>query len=421
MMRLTNRMYRILTLVLGMLISATVTSTIYLPNTMLGDQGDSRNKTQGKGQEIMPDNCCMNVSRSHELPVPDRSLQADTTDEPMAVGDVWEWVRTAFSLPPVDTDRVRRHIDEYTKHPYLLEQLLGRAEPYLYHVVKRLEQHGMPAELALLPFVESAYDPFATSPAGAAGVWQFMPATAVDVGLDLDWWYDGRRDIIASTDAAIGYLQQLSKDFDGNWFLALAAYNAGSARVRRAISHNRETGEPVDYWYLALPKETRSYVPKLIALRAIISNPDDFNVKLPAVPAMRYFGTVEVEGQIELSVAARLAGVSLDEFLRLNPGYDRSLTPPDKMSTLLVPIDVEHVMAERIAGLPEDERIRSIRHQIRTGDNLSTIAMRYGTTVSALRKVNRLSGSKIIAGEMLMIPVGDRNQKIANAGYASLM
>ena len=421
MKRLINRINRLLMLVLGMLISATVTSTIYRPDITLVEHEDSRIGAQDKGHVILPDTCCMYAFQHHQLTAPEKSEQVDVSDDAAEVGDIWERVRTEFAMPPVDTERVRQHIHEYTRHPHLLEQLMARAEPYLFHVVKQLEQQGMPAELALLPFIESAYDPFATSPAGAAGVWQFMPATAADVGLDQGWWYDGRRDIVASTDAAIGYLRQLNRKFEGDWFLTLAAYNAGSARVRRAISHNRKSGDPADYWHLSLPEETRAYVPRLIALRAIVSTPGDFNVTLPAVPATRYFATVEVEGQIELGVAAQLAGVSLEEFLRLNPGYDRPLTPPDKVSTLLVPREVEHVIKERIASLPEGERIQSIRHQIRTGDNLSVLALRYGTTVAALRKVNRLSGNKIIAGEVLMIPVGVRNQKVADAGYASMM
>jgi membrane-bound lytic murein transglycosylase D len=426
-MRLVNTINGLLLLVLGMLISASVTSTIYRPDVTTVGQVESRDSERGNEQEkrerlILPDDgCCMYVHRQHELSVSGGSAQAHIPEESRAVGDLWEDVRAAFAMPAVDEKRIRAHINEYARHPFLLEQMLRNAEPYLFHVVQQLGQHGMPAELALLPFIESAYDPFATSPAGAAGVWQFMPATAADTGLGLDWWYDGRRDIVASTEAALGYLLQLNKTFGGDWFLTLAAYNAGSARVRRAMNRNRASGKPVEYWHLPLPEETRAYVPRLIALRTIISRPDEFNVKLPAIPASRYFGSVEVELQIELDVAARLAGVSRDEFRRLNPGYDRSLTPPGRVSTLLVPSSVENVMAERIAQLPEEKRIRSIRHRIRIGDNLSTIALQYGTTVSALRRVNRLNGSKIIAGKVLMVPVGEEKQKVADAGLAGLM
>jgi membrane-bound lytic murein transglycosylase D len=323
-------------------------------------------------------------------------------------------MRSGFVFPPIDPGVVRTYIDEYTKHPFLLKQVLQRGEPYLFHILARLEQEGLPAELALLPVVESAFDPFATSPAGAAGIWQFMPETAAYVGLNQDWWYDGRRDIIASTDAALDYLGQLNKRFNHNWLLTLAAYNAGSARVRRAIRKNRDAGKPADFWHLSLPAETRSYVPRLIALRTIIDNPGDYNISLPALPDTRYFSTVKIRGQIELKVAAQLAGISLARLQRLNPGYDRSITPPDTIHTLLLPGPVAHVFRERIARLPDDQRVKSIRHRIRMGDNLSTIAQQYRTTVSLLRKVNRLNGSKIIAGEFLIVPVDEQEDSTAS-------
>jgi len=265
------------------------------------------------------------------------------------------------------------------------------------------------------------FDPFATSPAGAAGIWQFMPETAAYVGLSQDWWYDGRRDIIASTDAALDYLDRLHKRFNNDWLLALAAYNAGSARVGRAMRENRDAGKPDDFWHLSLPAETRSYVPKLIALRMIIENPYDYNISLPTLPDTRYFSSVEIRGQIELKVAAKLAGISLAILQRLNPGYDRSITPPNATHTLLFPKSVAQVFRERIARLPSDQRVRSVRHLIRIGDNLSTIAQQYHTTVSVLRKVNRLKGSKIIAGRYLMVPVGEQEDPTAGITYAALM
>jgi len=335
--------------------------------------------------------------------------------------DIWTRMGRGFIFPVVDPDVVRIYIDEYTKHPFLLKQVLQRGEPYLFHILARLEQKGLPAELALLPVVESAFNPFATSPAGAAGIWQFMSETAAYVGLNRDWWYDGRRDIIASTDAALDYLAQLNKRFDDDWLLTLAAYNAGSARVRNAIRKNRDAGKPTDFWHLSLPAETRSYVPKIIALRTIIENPRAYNISLPALPGIPYFSTVKIRGQIELKVAAQLAEVSLDVLQRLNPGYDRSITPPGSTHTLLIPRSTAQVFRERISQLPDDQRVKSIRHRIRIGDNLSTIAQQYHTTVPVLRKVNRLKGSKIIAGEFLIVPTSKQDDSIAGNTYAALM
>jgi len=335
--------------------------------------------------------------------------------------DIWTRMRSGFAFPAVDPDRVRSYIAEYTKHPLLLKQMLQRGEPYLFHILARLEQDGMPTELALLPVIESAFDPFATSPAGAAGIWQFMPGTAAYVGLDQDWWYDGRRDIIASTDAALDYLGRLNKRFNNDWLLTLAAYNAGSARVGSAIRQNRDAGKPDDFWHLSLPAETRSYVPRLIALRTIIENPDDYNIPLPTLSDSSYFSPVKVRGQIELKVAAQLAGVPLAILERLNPGYDRSITPPESTHTLLFPKSVAQVFRERVARLPQDQRVKSILHRIRRGDNLSTIAHHYHTTVPALRKVNRLNGSKIIAGKLLIVPVDGQQIYTADTTLAVLM
>ena len=365
--------------------------------------------------------CC-----PYKLPVNTTPAVVQSTPEipdvdSMPVADLWARMRTGFGLPSADPDTVRGYIDEYVKHPHLFAQILQRGEPYLFHILNRLEQAGMPAELALLPIVESAFDPFATSPAGAAGIWQFMPETAAYLGLNQDWWYDGRRDVIASTEAALDYLGKLHKRFNGDWYLALAAYNTGGARVQRAIRHNRDTGKPVDFWHLALSAETQSYIPKLIALRAIVENPHIYNISLPQLSYDRYFSTVDIQGQLELKVAARLSGVPLHELQHLNPGYGLSITPPGRTHILLVPSSVADIFRTRIAQLPHDQRIQSIRHRIRLGDNLSTIAQQYRTTVSDIRKANRLKGAKIIAGDLLIIPVATLEDTIAANDHTTLM
>lgn len=405
---------------LAMLVSAVVTNRF-----VQADAVQTGQTNQGQYQYAMSaaelETCCLYRSFDTSVPPLNPPAPGKSAGDAVTISDIWVRMRSGFVFPVADPVTVQTHIDEYVKHPHLLEQLLHRGEPYLFHILNRLEQAGLPAELALLPVVESAFDPFATSPAGAAGIWQFMPATAADAGLDQGWWYDGRRDIVASTEAALDYLEQLHNRFDGDWLLALAAYNAGHARVRRAIRRNRDAGKPVDFWHLSLPAETRSYVPRLIALRMIVENPHRYNISLPALSDTRYFSSVEIQGQIELSVAARLSGVSLVELQRLNPAYARSITPPDKDPMLLIPSLVEQVFRERIARLPQDQRIQSIRHRIQWGDNLGTIAQHYRTTVSALRKVNRLKGSKITAGHLLIVPVAEQGNSIAGNSYTALM
>lgn len=412
----TNRLLLLLLVTLG---SAAATGRFLQSGIHAGQSG------QAGAQHIVsaadPDTYRPHTSPGFNMAYDGLRETDNTTDDLLSGPDIWTRMRSGFVFPEVDPDLVQTYLDEYRKHPRLLKQILQRGEPYLFHILARLEQDGMPAELALLPVIESAFDPFATSPAGAAGIWQFMPDTAAYVGLDQNWWYDGRRDIIASTDAALDYLVQLHKRFHNDWLLTLAAYNAGGARVARSIRENRAAGKPDDFWHLSLPAETRSYVPRLLALRAIIKNPHDYNILLPGLSDTRYFSPVQIRGQIELQVAAELAEIPLSVLQRLNPGYDRSVTPPDKTHTLLFPRSVAHVFRERIARLPKNLRVRSIRHLIRKGDNLSTIAHHYRTTVSALRKFNRLKGNKIIAGEFLMVPANEREGSIPGITYAALM
>lgn len=417
-MELIKRTNRVLIPLAGMLLSAVATHKLFLPDS--NGPGNTLQLHNGM-LSIAPELCCLELFPEDVQPITAMPPQDVYPEVPATSETVWQWMRQAFAMPEVEEESIRPYIDEYTRHPVLLARLIQRGEPYLFHILERLEQHAMPAELALLPIIESRFDPFAVSPAGAAGIWQFMPATAADNGLKQDWWYDGRRDIVASTEAAIGYLQQLHEDFNGDWFLALAAYNAGKARVRRAVKRNRMSGGAGDFWQLGLPDETRDYVPKLLALKAIIANPEKYGVVMPKLPATRQFAAIDIEGQIELRVVARLAGVSLEEFQRLNPAYERALTPPQGVNTFLVPASVEPVIGMRIAGLTREERVQSIRHRIRVGDNLSTIAQHYGTTVRALRLANRLNSNRIIAGEILLVPAGEDGQKLADAGQAVLM
>jgi membrane-bound lytic murein transglycosylase D len=350
----------------------------------------------------MPDFCAADLLADFATSIAD-TPDEDLTEDPAPAAEIWDRLRSGFTLPMSDDPEVRRTLARYQKHPEAVARLLQRGEPYLFHILNRVEERGLPAELALLPCVESAFDPQATSPVGAAGLWQFMPETAESLGLSQDWWYDGRLDVIDGTEAALDYLSELHRSF-GDWLLALAAYNAGVGRIQRAIAQNRSEGKPADFWHLPLPAETRSYVPRLIALRAVIRRPAKFNVTLPALPDTHYFTRVDTQGRIDLQVAAQLAGVSEEEIKRLNPAIRRLTTPPDRPSLLLIPKSSETLFGERLARLPEQERIRSVRHRILKGDTLSTIARHYRTTVERLLKANHLENTEIIAGEFIVVP-----------------
>jgi len=333
-----------------------------------------------------------------------------TLTEPVEQTDVWQRIREGFSLAETaDHPRLQRELDWYVRHPDYMQRVAERATPYMYYVVDTIEENNLPSELALLPIVESAFQPFAYSHGRAAGIWQFIPSTGRRFGLQQNWWYDGRRDVHAATQAAVTLLETLNREFDGDWLLALAAYNSGSGTVRKAIRRNQQRGKPTDFWSLDLPQETRAYVPKLLALKKLVADPAAYELELDPIPNEPYFARVELSSQIDLARAAELAEISLDELYRLNPGYNRWATAPDGPHHLLIPLQNVDTFAANLETLPLEERIRWIRHQIRPGDTLSTIAVKYNTSISTIKKVNRIKGSYLRAGHSLTIPVASQS------------
>ncbi len=335
------------------------------------------------------------------------SIEEFSTDgfELTGTTDLWERIRKGFELHEVNHPRVETYLEWYVKHPQYLQRVGERGNPYLHHITSRLEEENLPLELALLPIVESAFDPFAYSHGRAAGIWQFIPGTGKAYGLDQNWWYDGRRDIIASTEAAIRYLKYLNKFFDGNWLHALAAYNSGEGTVRRSKRKNHRAGKPTDYWSLRLPKETAAYVPQLLALSKIVADPDKYGVTLYPIENKPVFEVVKVGTQIDLSQAADLAGISIDRLYKLNPGYNRWATTPNGNNQLVIPIEKVDIFTERLSQLSPQERIGWERYKIASGDSLIKIAKKFNTDVSTLKSVNNIRNNTIRAGDALMIPV----------------
>lgn len=335
---------------------------------------------------------------------------SDTADTP----DLWDRIRAGYGIPRHDNPRIRAELEWYARHPDYLDRTVDRSRPYLYLIVEDLERRGMPLEIALLPIVESAYQPFAYSHGRAAGIWQFIPSTARHYGLKLNWWYDGRRDILASTRAALDFLQALHDELDNDWLLALAAYNSGAGTVKRAVQANQRRDKPTDFWSLQLPAETRAYVPKLLALAELFASPDTHAIEIQSVPDMPVVRTVQTGAQIDLAKAAELSEVSLDEIYRLNPGFNRWATDPEGPHQLLLPLDKADLFEARIPTLADADRLSWQRYVIRTGDTLGTIAQRHHTTVEVLRRVNDIKGNMIRAGNALLIPVSSRSL----SGYA---
>lgn len=270
---------------------------------------------------------------------------------------VWERLLSLYSLPDIKNPRIDRELYWYLEHPASLAILQQRAEPYLHHILDEIEAKNIPGELALLPVVESAFVPDAYSKADASGLWQFVPSTGKEYGLQQNDWYDGRRDVYASTQAATTYLKELSETFDGDWLLALASYNCGKGRVRKSIERNEYLNLPTDFWSLDLPEETENYVPRLLAIAKLFANADEYNIHLQHIPNRPYFEVVDIKSPLDLHKAAQLANTPLHAFLKLNPGFNRSSTAPQGPHRLLVPVEQAQTFKRNLAMLPYSERV----------------------------------------------------------------
>ena len=334
------------------------------------------------------------------------STPAAAPDEqtPAVDNSLWTRIRAGFRMPKMDETYTRPHERWFVENAEFREAMFERSKMYLYYIVEEVEKRGMPMEIALLPAIESAYKPYAYSRARASGLWQFIPSTGKLYGLKTNGWYDGRRDVIASTRAALDYLQKLHNDF-GDWHLALAGYNAGEGRIGRALEQNRRKGQPAEYVHLKqLKLETRHYVPKLMAMVNLVSNPEAYGIQLPEVPNEPYFARVETGAQIDLGVIARLTGMEAQHLHHINPGYTRWATDPDGPHHVLVPADKKDALLAGLSNLPANERVKWRHHEVRKGDTLHTIAKRYQVTVDAIKTTNKLTGN-LRTGQSLLLPI----------------
>jgi len=348
---------------------------------------------------------------SSEASFEDTAVTTTEIKSPPAAQDLWDRIRSGYALElnARNHKQVAAHERWYTKHPKYIERTFERARPFLFEIVERLEAENMPLEIVLLPVVESAFQPFAYSHGRASGLWQFIPGTAKQYGLTIDWWYDERRDILASTDAAVTYLNRLNKRFKGDWLLALAAYNSGEGTVERAIRKNKRKNKPTDFWHLSLPKETRGYVPRLLAISNIVAQPELFKVNLKSIPNEVQLGKVDVGSQIDIALAAELAGMKVDAIYNLNPAINRWATPPSGPHTLLLPKGKVLAFNENLNRLPESKRVKWKRHRVKSGETLGHIARNYRTTTAVLTQVNNIKGSLIRVKQHLIIPVAQRS------------
>ncbi|HDZ8833492.1 LysM peptidoglycan-binding domain-containing protein [Aeromonas dhakensis] len=327
--------------------------------------------------------------------------QIDELDD---TDNLWVRISDDMQFDPQENDRVRQQRDWLLRNDKHLATIASRAEPYLYLMVEEIERRELPMELITIPMIESMFDPHARSRSNAVGLWQFVPATGKNFGLRHDNWYDGRRDVLASTNAALDYLEYLNRFFDGDWLQTLAAYNAGEGRVRNAIIRNQKAGRPTDYWSLDLPRETRMYVPKILAMADMIRNADKYNVTLPVLANKPQLRVVNTGGQIDLNVAAQLAGLRPAQLKEVNPALTRWSTSPKGPYRLLVPVEYADTLELALADLPQSERIRTRPYQVTSGDTLSRIAQNHGVSVQQIKLANNLRSNNLRRGQTLMIP-----------------
>ena len=320
------------------------------------------------------------------------SIQAAPLTLPHSNSNLWNALRSSFQLKEeYQRPEVQEQIQWLIEHPQYFERVTSHAAPYLYYILQELRKRNMPGELALLPMIESDYNPLAhNAHSGAIGLWQIIPSTGLGYGLQQDSWFDGRKDIYKSTHAALSYLNYLSHFFHGNWSLAVAAYDAGEGTVQQAVRSNSVQRKSTDFWSLRLPKETKVYWPRLLALATIINHPDNFPIPIPYTPNKPYFTRLDVGTQINLYRAAELAGMSYAEFAKLNPGHSRGAMSPEGPYTIVLPLEYVDDFMNRL----NHEKIRSNSttaqyYQIKKGDSLSQIAQDYHVTVNQLISWNQ--------------------------------
>ena len=316
--------------------------------------------------------------------------------------NLWQRIYSGYSIKNKNNLRSKKYEDWYSARPEYLERMMDRTEKYLFYVVGEVEKRGMPSEIALLPMIESAYNPIANSKSKAVGIWQFIPSTGRFYGLKQDWWQDKRRNVVDATNAALDYLQKLHALF-GTWDLALAAYNAGEGTISRAIASNRAKGLPSDYAHLKLPKETKDYVPKLQAIKNIISNPNQYGLYINSIPNKPYFTSVEAPALMDAELAANLAEISYDEFLLLNSEHRRPLIRTnEKTQQLILPINSASTFVKNLNT--NDKPLVSWNiYQPKSGEKIKTIANKFDMTEDDLIKANDLNPKKIIRSSSVML------------------
>jgi membrane-bound lytic murein transglycosylase D len=362
-----------------------------------------------------------NETIDDHLFVPDLEEEAETpapdVEKHVHVG-VWERLTHSYALPECSDHEANRDWARwYGDRPEYMARVFKRAQPWIHYIAGEIEKRGMPGELALLPIVESAYDPFAYSRGAAMGAWQFIASTGRRFGLQQDWWYDGRRDVWSSTQAALDYLEYLNNMFEGDWLLALAAYNSGEGRVSREVKKNVKAGKPADFWNIRLPKETRGYVPKLLGLACLTQYPEEYDFRFPATPDRPVIAAVDPGVQTDLVLVSQIADVDIDVLFSLNPGYNRWATSPAGPYRVVLPVEGARKLEARLEAVDASTLMKWDQVTVQDGDTLSDLANKHSVPIDVIRTANRLDGDMIRAGQKLRLPRDE--QLLVDPLYAS--
>lgn len=374
-------------------------STLFMIAALISN--NSLFAANGEGIQIYPKD-------THLLPEHKQKI-ADDLNRYHHADNLWDVLRDEFALEHYENHpAVQQKIEWYMNNQDYLLRSATRAAPYLYYISQQVRKRHLPAELVLLPIVESGYNPFAMSNMGAAGIWQMMPGTATGFGIKQDSWYDGRRDVIASTRAALNYLAYLQSFFEGNWLLAIAAYNTGEGNVLSAIKRNIRDGLDTEFWSLPVAQETKDYVPSLLALATIIGHPDQYPIYFPPIRNAPYLAQVDLGSQINLKYAAQLAGLSHNRLIQLNPGFTHTATLSKGPNKLILPIENVEQFSENLSRMPPVKQINWIHYRFRAGDTLASVAKQFHTTIAVIKKFNHLGNKNTLKhGTNLLIPYNE--------------
>jgi membrane-bound lytic murein transglycosylase D len=373
--------------------------------TGTNEQSGPTPETAGEELEVVSSTATID----EHLFIPHPEPQPAEEEEAYEHSNVWARLTDQFALPDcTEHEKAIQWAEWYASRPEYMARIVKRAQPWVYYIAGEIETRGLPGELALLPIVESAYDPFAYSSGRALGAWQFIASTGKNYGLTQNWWYDGRRDVWASTDAALRYLSDMAEMFEGDWLLALAGYNSGENRVARQVKKNRAAGKPADFWNLRLPRETRGYVPKLLGLTCLFQHPERFDFTVPETANQQVIAAIDIGQQADLVLVAQMADVPIDVLFTLNPGYNRWATAPEGPFQVVLPVENAELLVASLSKIDASALMRWDQVVVQSGDTLSHISARHNVPVSVLRTSNNLKGDLIRSGQKLRLPRDDQ-------------